>query len=87
MQMWTLGRFLPLIIGHLVTEEDEYWDNFLCLLDIMDILFARPVTADACALAEVLISDHHTSFKELYPHCAITLKMHSMVHMPRLMLE
>ena len=28
------------------------------LLDIMDTLFARPVTANACALAEVLISDH-----------------------------
>ena len=87
MQMWTLGRFLPLVIGHLVPEDDQYWDNFLCLLDVMDILFARPVTPDACALAEVLISDHHSNFKDLYPHVSITLKMHSMIHMPRLMLE
>ena len=81
-----LGRFLPILIGNLVEEEDEYWVNFLCLLDIMDILFARPVTTDACALAEVIISDHHSSFRELYPHLSITLKMHSMIHMPRLML-
>ena len=85
MQMWTLGRFLPLLIGHLVEDDDDHWLNFLCLLDIIDILFARPVTADACALAEVLISDHHSSFIQLYPHLSITLKMHSMIHMPRLM--
>ena len=85
MQMWTLGRFLPLVIGRL--EDDEHWDNFLCLLDIMDILFARPVTPDACALAEVMINDHHSKFKGLYPNTSITLKMHSMIHMPRLMLE
>ena len=87
MQMWTLGRFLPLLVGHLVEDDDDHWLNFLCLLDIMDILFARPVTADACALAEVLISDHHSSFMQLYPHLSITLKMHSMIHMPRLMQE
>ena len=82
MQMWTLGRFLPLLIGHLVEDDDDHWLNFLCLLDIIDILFARPVTADACALAE---GDNHSSFIQLYPHLSITLKMHSMIHMPRLM--
>lgn len=83
MQMWTLGCFLPLAIGHLIPEDDEHWENFLSFLDIMDILFACPVTPDACALAEVLISDHHSKFKELYPLASITLKMHSMIHMPR----
>ena len=87
MQMWTLGRFLPLVVGHLIPEDEKHWENFLSLLDIMDILFACPVTPDACALAEVLISDHHTTFMELYPDASITLKMHSMIHMPRLMLE
>ena len=81
MQMWTLGRFLPLLIGHLVEEDDDHWLNFLCLLDIIDILFARPITADTCSLAEVLISDHHSSFIQLYPHLSITFKM---LHMPRL---
>jgi len=42
-QMWTLGRFLPLAIGHLVQEDNEFWINFLCLLDIMDIIFARNI--------------------------------------------
>ena len=87
MQMWTLGRFLPLAIGHLIPEGEKHWENFLGLLDIMDILFARQVTSDACFYLEILISDYHTTFQELYPHIPITMKMHSMVHMPRLMLE
>ena len=87
MQMWTLGQFLPLAIGHLIPQGDEHWGNFISLLDIMDILFARQVTTDACAYLEVLINDHHTTLRELYPHASITMKMHSMIHMPRLMKE
>ena len=40
-QMWCLGHFLPLFIGHLVPEGDIFWDNFLMLLTIMDYVFAR----------------------------------------------
>ena len=87
MQMWTFGRFLPLVIGHLVPEEDEYWQNFIRLLEIMDYLFARTFFAEDCGYLESLISDHHVSFKELYPDVSITMKMHSMIHMPRLILE
>ena len=76
-----------LVVGHLVEEDDEYWDNFLSLLDIMDIVFVRLLIIDACALAEVLINNHHLSFRELYSHIFITLKMYSMIHMPGLMLQ
>ena len=31
MQMWTLARFLPLVIGDLIPEDDKHWENFLCL--------------------------------------------------------
>ena len=85
--MWTLARFLPLVIGHLVPEDDAHWENFLCLLDIMDILFACPVGVEAFGELEALINDHHSTFIELYPQASITMKMHSMVHMPRLLLE
>ena len=87
MQMWTFGRFLPLVIGHLVTDEDEHWQNFIRLLEIMDHLFAHTFLKEDCGYLEVLINDHHITFKELYPDVSITLKMHSMVHMPRLILE
>ena len=87
MQMWTLARFLPIVIGHLIPEENEHWENFLCLLDIMDILFAHHVVSDVCGYLEVLINDHHAAFLDLYPHASITMKMHSIIHMPRLILQ
>lgn len=87
MQMWTLGRFLPFVIGHRIPEGNEHWENFLRLLEIMDILFARCIPAEECGYLEALISDHHSCFKDLYPDASITLKMHSMVHMPQLILQ
>ena len=87
MQMWTLARFLPLAIGHIVPEGNEYWENFLRLLDIMDVLFARCIPTELCGYLESLISDHHSTFRSLYPNVSITLKMHSMVHMPRLIMQ
>ena len=86
MQMWTLGRYLPFEIGHLIPEDNEYWENHLRLLEIIDIVFARKVPMDECGYLESLIRDHHTSFKEL-PEASITMKMHSMIYMPRLILE
>lgn len=87
MQMWTFARFLPLVIGHKISEDDEYWQNYLCLLDIVDIVFAREIAVETCGYLESLISDHHLTFKQLYPHALITMKMHSMIHLPRLILE
>ena len=85
--MWTLGRFLPLAIGHMVPDNDPHWQNFLCLLNIMDILFARRLSVEDCGYLETLISDHHLMFKQLYPSQSITPKLHAMIHLPRLILE
>ena len=63
-------------------EGNEYWENFLRLLDIMDVLFARCIPTELCGYLESLISDHHSTFRSLYPNVSNTLKMHSMVHMP-----
>lgn len=87
MQMWTFSRFLSLIIAHLITEDNEFWLNFLRLLDIIDILFATFISKETCAYLESLISDHHISFRQLYPSVNVTPKMHGMIHMPRLILE
>ena len=85
--MWTLGRFLPLVIGHLVPFDNELWINYLRLLDIMDVLFASKVNKEDCSYLESLISDHHHSLKLIYPALHVTPKLHYMIYMPRLMLE
>ena len=85
--MWCLAINLPLLIGGLIPEDDEHWGLFCDLLEIMRIIFAPTVNANQVAYLQVLIQNHHEKFKELYPDCSITPKMHYMVHMPRTILR
>ena len=86
-QMWLLGRLLPQMVGYLVPTNDEYWVNFLDLLEIVDRLLAPELTEDETVTLSSTIADHHHEFKLLYPCASITPKFHYMVHMPRLILE
>ena len=81
-QMWCLGRFLPLLIGHLVPEGDIFWDNFLMLLTIMDYVFAPVTSADKADYVAMLVEDFLTDFKDLYPERRLIPKMHYMIHLP-----
>ena len=81
-QMWCLGRFLPLLIGHLVPEGDCYWENFLQLLTIIDYVFAPVTNADKADYIAMLVEDFLTDFKELYPERRLIPKMHYLIHLP-----
>lgn len=72
------------MIGKYIPENDENWENFLLLLEILDLLMAPEITGDEVAHLDSLILEHHLQFKELYPDSSIIPKMHCMVHMPRL---
>lgn len=80
--MWCLGRYLPHIIGDLVPEGNQYWDCFLILLEITDLLFSPTTSVDDTAQLRLLIRTHHETFKKLYPDRSITPKMHYLVHYP-----
>ena len=62
-QMWCLACSLRLMIGDLIPFEDEYWENFLTLLDIMDYVFERREKIFHIA---VLVEDFLTEFSHLY---------------------
>ena len=85
--MWLLGMVLPLMVGDKVPSGDEFWINYLDLLEIADILMAPELTEDDVVNLVTLISDHHQQFKLLYPNNSIIPKMHYIVHMTRLILE
>ena len=85
--MWTMGRFFPFAVGHKVPKDNENWENFLRLLEIMDYVFARRIKVEDIGYLESLISDHHSTFRSLYPDVPITMKGHSMIHIPRLILQ
>lgn len=81
-QIWCLGRFLPVLVGHLVPEGNSYWDNFLTLLTIIDHVFAPVTTPDKADNVAMLVEDFLTDFRELYPERRLIPKMHYMIHLP-----
>ena len=86
-QMWVLCRFLPLMIGDMVSEDDPYWLCFLTLLKISQYLFAPKIDGDDVAYLDVLITEHHQKFCILYSDVNVIPKMHFLIHTPRLILK
>jgi hypothetical protein len=78
------ARILPLLVGDLIPRGDSHWGCLLILLEISRICSAPVLSADTAAYLEVLIEEHHTRFKKLYP---ITPKMHFLVHFSRQILD
>ena len=78
--MWTLARYLPIIVGSYIPTDDQYWQNFLTLLDITDYLVAPYLSTDEAAHLKVIIEDHHDMFKQLYPDSSIIPKIHYLMH-------
>ena len=72
-----MGRFLPVLLGDLVPENDEYWDIYLSFLKIMEYIFAPVITIDKLDYLQILIQDILTEFTRLYPERPLTPKMHS----------
>lgn len=85
--MWCLAIHLPLIIGDFIPTDNEKWHLFLKLLEITSICFSPVLSKEMIAYLQVLIEDHHTMFRRLYPQCSIIPKMHFMIHMPSVMLR
>lgn len=86
-QMWCLARYLPLMVGDLVSNADEQWNHYLKLLEIIDYTFAPVITADKSAYIGMLIEDFLEDFCQLYPDRWLIPKMHYMVHIPSWILK
>ena len=82
--MWLLGHILPAMVGCRVPEDDGKWENVMLLLRITSYLFSSKLTSDESDYLGILIEEHHTTFRNLYPKQSVTPKFHYMVHMPRL---
>ena len=86
--MWLLARILPLLVGDYADEEeDQHWQLYLQMMDIVDLIFCLKTSHDHAAYISTLISDHHSTLCQLYDGWSIIPKMHFMVHMPKLMIR
>lgn len=82
-QMLCLAKFLPLIIGHLVPEElSEYWNVYLLLLDILDIVMSPRISEEMLVELKEKIKDHHSKFLICFPDKKLLPKHHFIIHYP-----
>lgn len=81
-EMLYFVRHFALIIGDLVPEEEEIWQLYIRLLNILEIITAPFVDRNLTIYLKILIAEHHELyciFKQLKP------KHHFMVHYPRVL--
>lgn len=81
---WALLRFLPLIIGHLVPEDEEAWKVLMDLKDIVELSVAPTHTEESIAYLQCKISEHRKRYQELFPQVQLKPKHHYMEHYPEL---
>lgn len=71
------------MIGDQIPLNNEKWECFLLLLDILQLCTARVASVSQASFLEALISDHHMLFTRCYPSASVIPKMHYMVHFPQ----
>ena len=81
--MWTLSRFLPLMIGNKIPKDNAYWMHFIEVTEILDYVLAPTVREDISDHLVEAISISLLDFQQLYPDASFLPKMHYMTHIPR----
>ncbi|KAL7307618.1 hypothetical protein TKK_0000306 [Trichogramma kaykai] len=84
-EMFAFTKYLPLLIGDWICEDDQHRELIKYLRKILDILTARCVRRNMSEYLKYLIEEHHTLYKELYGN--LKPKYHFLIHYPRLLLE
>ena len=81
-QMSVLLRTLPFIIAELVDEGNDYWELYLLLRQICDIVFAPAVDLSWLTLLQHFVLEHHQLL--LKYSARLSPKCHFLIHYPRL---
>ncbi|KAL1473652.1 hypothetical protein MTO96_038540 [Rhipicephalus appendiculatus] len=84
---WCLLRFMPLILGGKIPESNEDWELLLQYREVVDIVFAPEIPAEAVAYLSILVQTFLTEFVSRYGQSSVTPKLHFLVHYPRFVRE
>lgn len=77
-EMWQFCYLLPIIIGDVMTLNDEMWDMCLCLISVIDLLLGSSFYPETITLIESKVARHNFLFQK---HCGkLTPKMHLATH-------
>ena len=85
-EKWTLLRMLPFLVGEYVSEDDTYWEIFLLLREIADIILAPAIQVSLLSYLNHIITTFIYEFNAKFPKKIIP-KMHFLLHYPRLIQE
>ena len=64
--MWILSSNLPLMIADFVPCDNDLWECFLFLLDILQLCTTQIASNTQAGLLEALIHDHYQLFIRCY---------------------
>ena len=81
--MWMLSRYLPLMVGNKIPEDNAYWMHFIEVTEILDYILAPTVRQHTPNSLANAISISLLDFQQLYPDASFLPKMHYMTHIPR----
>ena len=87
-QNWCLIRLLPVILSDLIKDAgDPYWQLFLLLHDIVELVCAPKITDSDIAYLAVLIDEYLGDRVSCFPSEKLKPKHHFLKHYPKLILE
>lgn len=88
-QYFALLKYLPLAIGSDIPIDNKYWEFLLHLSVMVDLIFAKQFTHDMVVYLEDVISQHLSTYLELFADFQIKLrpKHHLLVHLPSIILK
>ena len=82
---WTLLRFLPLLIGKSIPEQEPAWEILKDLKEIVEIVVSPVFSEEILHYLEIKLSDHRKLLTDTFPDFSLRPKHHFAEHYPYLL--
>ncbi|XP_031328618.1 uncharacterized protein LOC116159711 isoform X1 [Photinus pyralis] len=82
-EMSSFTKHFSLIIGDCIPKNNHLWEMYLVLLEIIEIVTSKVISANDSELLRTLIAEHHEIYIEFFG--PLKPKHHLMTHYPNLM--
>ncbi len=83
--MHILVASFAFIIGHRVNKDCPEWKLYIVLRRILSIVTAKTIHTRTYEYLSDLINQHHSLYRQCFPHDTLKPKHHFMIHYPRIM--
>jgi hypothetical protein len=83
-QKLELFLILPQLVADKIQADDQYWNVYLCLRDICDIVLAPVIHREDVDDLQELVSDFLKSFIDVFGVHNLKPKFHYLLHYPRM---